>query len=69
MRWDMVVRPPPVPGTGYSTAYPIEECPGRSRHRQYRDSRLAATYLATPRNLIWFGCTKLFGEAGPFGDD
>jgi hypothetical protein len=27
MRWDMVVRPPPVPGTGYATAYPIEECP------------------------------------------
>jgi hypothetical protein len=27
MRWDMTVRPPPVPGTGYSTADPMKECP------------------------------------------
>jgi hypothetical protein len=27
IRWDMAVRPPPVPGTGHSTVDPIEECP------------------------------------------
>jgi len=30
MRWDMV-RPPPVPGTGHTTADPFEECPVEGR--------------------------------------